>query len=71
MGILNQIIVDTDLDVSKLLNGKEISRQRKRKNILNDQRRAKLKYQLVRGTFTPLQYLEAISNTIGKMKDYF
>ena len=22
-------------------------------------------------TFTPLQYLEAISNTIGKMKDYF
>ena len=24
-----------------------------------------------RGTFTPLQYLEAISNTIGKMKDYF
>ena len=37
MGILNQIIVDTDLDVSRLLNGKEISRQRKRKNILNDE----------------------------------
>ena len=41
------------------------------RNILNDERRAKLDYQLVRGTFTPWQYLEAISNTIGKMKDYF
>ena len=34
--------------------------------LLNDERRTAFKNQLINGHFTPWEYLEAISNTIGK-----
>ena len=64
--VLNEIIVDTDLEFARLSSGKEISRPRKRKNVVNDERRTAFKNQLINGHFTPWEYLEAISNTIGK-----
>ena len=69
--VLNEIIADTDLDYARLSSGNEISRPRKLKNIINDERRSTFKNQLINGNFTPWEYLEAISSTIGKNVNNF
>ena len=66
--VLNEIIVDADLEFARLSSGKEISRPRKRKNVINDEHQSAFKNQLTIGNVTPWKYLEAISNTIGKSK---
>lgn len=58
--------MNADLDFARLSNGKEISRPRKRKNVINDRGRSAFKNQLVNGNFTPWENLVAISNTIEK-----
>ena len=71
LAVLNEIIVDADLEFARLSSGKEFSRPRKRKNVINDERRSAFKNQLVNGNFTPWEYLEAISGTIGKKVNHF
>ena len=71
MTVLNEIIADTDLDYARLSSGNEISRPRKLKNIINDERRSTFKNQLINGNFTTWEYLEAISSTIGKNVNNF
>ena len=67
MSILNEIISDTDNEIERVCFGMEISRAIKRKNVFNDERRAVCKHKLTTGIYTPLEYLKAISNTIGKV----
>ena len=55
-------------EFARLSSGKEISRPRKRKNVINDEHQSAFKNQLTIGNVTPWKYLEAISNTIGKSK---
>ena len=67
MAILNDIIADTDSDIGRLFIGRDISRPRKRKNILIDEHRADCKLKFTTGIYTPWQYLKAISHTIGNL----
>ena len=66
-GNLNEIISDTDNEIERVSLGMEISRPRKRKNVINDERRVVCKHKLSTGIYTPMEYLQAISDTIGKM----
>ena len=67
MNILNEIIIDTDNEIGRLCSGKEISRTRKRMNILNAERRTACELKLTTGSYNPREYLEAISHTIGRV----
>ena len=67
IGILNEIIVDTDKEIETVCLGKVISRARKRQCIVSDDRRAACKLQLSTGIFTPLEYLKGTNSTIGKI----
>ena len=50
MAILNEIIMDTDNEIGRLCSGKDISRTRKRINILNAERRSTCKLKLTTGS---------------------
>ena len=67
MAILNEIIMDTDNEIGRLCSGKDISRTRKRLNILNAERRSTCKLKLTTGSYNTWEYLEAISHTIGNV----
>ena len=65
---LNELIQDTDNDIGRLRQGREINRPRKKKNINIEEQRNLLKQKLRDGKCTPWEYLESISHTIGNRK---
>ena len=65
---LNEVIKDTDNDIECLHMGREISRPRKKKYIYNDERRSVCKQKLSCGDYNPMEFLDAISHTIGNIK---
>ena len=62
--ILNDII-DTDNEIARLQQGMEITRQRKKKDVMNDKRRALAKEKLISGNYSPLQYLQNVSHSLS------
>ena len=64
---LNQVIKDTDNEICRLRLGKEVTRQRKRKVIKNEDCRRMHKQKLREGDFTPMEYVQTISHTIGNI----
>ena len=69
MTILNEIIMDTDNEIGRLCSGNDISWTGKRINHLNliAKHRAECKLKLTEGSYTPREYLNAITHTIGKV----
>ena len=68
MKTLNEIIQDTDNEIGRLRQGREISRPRKKKHIKNDEHRFLFKQRLTDGLYSPWEFLQAIGNTIGNFK---
>ena len=62
--ILNNTIQDTDLDIERLCNGIEITRNRKLRDIQNDSFRLNCKQKLESGEYSPIVYLYSIANSI-------
>ena len=67
--VLHDIIADTDNEMTRLQQGREITRPRKNKDVANDERRALCKEKLKNGVYTPLQFLAAISFIVGNVKE--
>ena len=67
MTTLNDIIADTDNQIGRLRLGKDISRPRKKKNVIFEERRETCKEKLWSGAYTPWQYIQAISHTVGSV----
>ena len=67
MTTLNDIIADTDNEIGRLRLGKDISRPRKKKNVLLEERRETCKEKLRSEAYTPCQYLQTISHTVGSV----
>ena len=67
MDTLNEIIIDTDNELARIKEGLQITRKRKQINIDNEERRSKCKEKLVNGSYTPFEYIRAISNTVGSL----
>ena len=67
MASLNNIIMDIDNDVGRLQLGRDIIRPRKKVDIENDVRRSRCKEKLRDGAFTPWEFIQAISHTIGQI----
>ena len=65
---LNEIIQDVDNDIGRLSQGREITRARKKKYIRNDEFRSISKHKLSEGVYSPWQFIQAISSTIGNIK---
>ena len=65
---LNDIIIDTDNDIGRIRQGREISRARKLNYVQIDDRRKVSKEKLLSGEYTPWQDLQHMSNTIGSQK---
>ena len=57
--------MDTDNELGRLSLGKVITRPRKRINAVNADRRSAYKLKLSTGSYTPWEYFNAISQTIG------
>lgn len=68
MSYINEIILDVDNDIGRFRSGKEITRTRKTTSVRNEEQRASLKHKLSVGEFTPWQFLQAISHTIGSVQ---
>ena len=64
---LNEIIIDTDNELARIKEGLQITRKRKKINIDNEERRSKCKEKLIGGSYTPLEYIRAISHTVGSL----
>ena len=65
---LNEIIKDTDNDIRRLYQGREISRPRCKRDKKNEEHRIVLKQKLSDGELNPWQFLQSISHTVGNMK---
>ena len=65
---LNEIIEDVDNDFGRLRQGREITRERKKKDVKNEELRVISKVKLREGVYSPLQFLESISFTIGNIR---
>ena len=63
MAALNNILRDIDNDIGSLR--REISRPRKKGDIRNDIQRSMCKERLRDGAYTPWEFIQAISHTIG------
>ena len=68
MKTLNEIIQDTDNEIGRLRQGREISRPRKKKHMKNDENRSIFKRKLTDGQYSPWEFLQAMGNTIGSFK---
>ena len=68
MATLNDIIRDTDNDIGRLQLGREISSTRKKPDIKIDIQLSTCKERLRDGTYTPWEFLRAISHTLGHIK---
>ena len=66
---INEIIMDTDNEFGRLSLGKDITRPRKKTNILTDDRRSRCKQKFQSGCYTPWEYINAVSQTIGNIRD--
>ena len=64
--VLHDTTADTDNEMTRLQQGREITRSRKNKDVANDERRAFCKEKLKNGS---LQFLAAISYTVGNVKE--
>ena len=67
MTTLNEIIKDTDNDISRLYQGREISRARSKTDIKNEEHRIILKQKLSDGDFTPWEFLKSMSCIVGNI----
>ena len=67
MTTLNEIIKDTDNDISRLYQGRKISRARSKTDIKNEEHRIILKQKLSDGDFTPWEFLKLMSCTVGNI----
>ena len=67
MEALNDIIQDTDNDIGRFRMGREISRPRKKRDINNSERRHICKQKLSCGEYNPMEFIKAISHTIGNI----
>ena len=65
MSYINEVILDVDNDIGRIRSEREISRSRKTTSVRNEEQRAFLKHKLSLGEFTPWEFLQAISHTIG------
>ena len=63
MMILHELIADYDNELSRLEQGREVTRCRKKKNRINDELRTVCKERLISGIYTPLKYLECMSQS--------
>ena len=64
----NEIIKDTNNDISRLYQGREISRSRSKSNLKVGEQRTVVKQKLSEGELTPWKFLQAMSHTIGCIK---
>ena len=65
---LNEIIQDTDNDIRRLYQGREISRQRCKTDIKNEEQRIVFKQKLSDGQINPWEFLQSMSHTVGNIK---
>ena len=66
---LNEIIPDTDNELARLKSGLPITRPRKKKSLVNEEYRRKCNEKLLEGLFSPLEFLKAISSTVGSLAE--
>ncbi|KAI6650085.1 hypothetical protein LOD99_6167 [Oopsacas minuta] len=66
---INEIIIDTDNEFGRLSLGKNITRPRKKTNFLTDDRRSRCKQKFQSGGHIPWEYINAVSQTIGNIRD--
>ena len=64
MIVLSNIISDYDYEIARLKQGGEITRSRKKRDRIIDERRTKGKEKLSSGNYTPMQFLESISHSL-------
>ena len=64
---MNKIIIDFEGEYQRLEQGLNITRNSKRKHIVNAQFRKECKDKLMNGIYSNQQYLHSISITIGKI----
>ena len=65
---LNELIKDTDNDIRRLYQGREISRPRNKTDLTIGQHRICLKQKLSEGEITPWEFLQAMSHTVGDIR---
>ena len=53
--------------MARIKEGLQITRKRKKINIDNEERRSKCKEKLIEGSYTQLEYIRAISHTVGSL----
>ena len=66
MESISHIIEDTDNDIGRLREGREISRPRKKKDIKHDEDRMKCKQKLKDEVYNPLEFLKAMSHVYNR-----
>ena len=64
---LNEIIRDTDNDIRRIYQGREISRPRNKTDLKIGEHRICLKQKLREGENTPWEFLQAMSHTVGNI----
>ena len=64
---LNKIITDTDIDITRLNNGLNISRNQKQNQIVKEELRESSKQNLVNGVYTPIEYINVLQSTLKSM----
>ena len=64
---LNKIITDTDIDITRLNNGLDISRNQKQNQIVKEELRESSKQNLINGVYTPIEYINVLQSTLKSM----
>ncbi|KAI6646944.1 hypothetical protein LOD99_9038 [Oopsacas minuta] len=65
----NEIIMETDNEFGRLSLGKDTTGPIKETNTLTDGRRSRCKQKFQFGSYTPWEYINAVSQTIGNIRD--
>ncbi|KAI6654464.1 hypothetical protein LOD99_860 [Oopsacas minuta] len=63
--VINNTIADYDNEMARIQEGREITRPRKKKNVMKNEHRKRCKEKLLSGSYSPIQFLERISCYIG------
>ena len=66
---MNDIILDTENELTRLHRGLTITRVLKKTSISTQQHRNKCKERLVDGIYTPIDYVQAVSHTVGSFSN--
>ena len=62
---LNEVILDYDNEFSRIQQGIELTRsRRKKKSISNEQHHAKCKEKLINGSYTPFEFLQGMIRSL-------